>query len=101
MNGGGKPTANFCAVRGAGKAHRKNNVEGTGDHAMNESTPQWPYIWRWAKYPTNPSEWKPGRFKGMRCRVLVRGGKNMALIEFEDGYKTITSRNGLKKNKRG
>ena len=54
-----------------------------------------PYIWRWGtcggKYP------EVGKRKGMRCRVVTRGGKNSALIEFEDGYRTISSRNGLRK----
>jgi hypothetical protein len=35
--------------------------------------------------------------KGQRCRVVVRGGRNSALIEFEDGYRAVVSRNGLRK----
>jgi hypothetical protein len=34
---------------------------------------------------------------GLACRVLVRGGRNSALIEFEDGYRVITSRGGLRR----
>ncbi|MHC4644195.1 MAG: hypothetical protein ACYTBJ_01740 [Planctomycetota bacterium] len=56
-----------------------------------------PYIWRWGtcggKYP------ETGKRKGMRCRVVTRGGKNSALIEFEDGYRAVASRNGLGKAK--
>lgn len=35
--------------------------------------------------------------KGQLCRVLVRGGMNSALVEFEDGYKVVTSRNYIRK----
>jgi len=35
--------------------------------------------------------------KGMRCRVLTRGGMNSALVEFADGYRVVTSRGGLRK----
>jgi hypothetical protein len=38
----------------------------------------------------------PERF-GQRCRVLIRGGRNSALVEFEDGYQVITSRNYMRK----
>lgn len=34
-----------------------------------------------------------------KCRVLKRGGKNSILIEFEDGYKVITSRYAVRKLK--
>lgn len=54
-----------------------------------------PYVWRWGtcggKYP------EVGKRKGMRCRMLASGAMNSARIEFEDGFKTITSRNGLRK----
>ena len=33
----------------------------------------------------------PGRY-GMLCRILARGRLNSCLVEFEDGYKTVTSR---------
>ena len=35
--------------------------------------------------------------KGTRCRVLARGKMNSALVEFEDGYKVVTSRNYFRK----
>jgi hypothetical protein len=47
--------------------------------------------------------WGPGRIgrlpgrKGQHCRVLVRGGRNSCLIEFPDGFRAITSRNGLRR----
>jgi hypothetical protein len=37
--------------------------------------------------------------KGERCRVLVRGSMNSAMIEFEDGFRAVVSRNGLRKVK--
>ena len=52
-------------------------------------TKQYIYVWRVRTR-------LPGRF-GMRCRVVVRGGMNSALVEFEDGYKTVTSRNYLRR----
>ena len=30
--------------------------------------------------------------KGQRCRVLVRGGRNSIAVEFDDGYRVVTSR---------
>lgn len=38
----------------------------------------------------------PGRFR-QPCRVLVRGKMNSCLIEFEDGYKVVTSRNYIRR----
>jgi hypothetical protein len=35
--------------------------------------------------------------KGQRCRVLARGRMNSALLEFEDGFRTVTSRSGLRR----
>ena len=46
-----------------------------------------PYIYFWNRM---------GR-KGQRCRVLVRGRMNSCLVEFEDGYQAVTSRNALRK----
>lgn len=49
----------------------------------------YPYIWRVkTRYPER---------KGQLCRVLARGKMNSCLVEFEDGYKTITSRNYIRK----
>ncbi len=38
----------------------------------------------------------PERF-GQRCRVLVRGGMNSCLVEFEDGARYVTSRNYVRR----
>lgn len=35
--------------------------------------------------------------KGQRCRVLVRGRLNSALVEFEGGYQAVVSRNALRR----
>lgn len=47
------------------------------------------YIYRWNRM---------GR-KGQRCKVLCRGRLNSCLIEFEDGYLAVTSRNALRRAK--
>lgn len=58
------------------------------------------YVWCW-----NPQFVIPGLFspmsgrKGQFCRVLARGKRNTALLEFEDGFQVYTSRNGLKRHK--
>lgn len=51
------------------------------------SEPNQPYVYRWNRM---------GR-KGQICRVLARGKMNSCLVEFEDGFKAVTSRNALKK----
>lgn len=46
-------------------------------------------VWWWRPQPI------PGRVvdrKGQRCRVLAHGSMNSVLVEFEDGYKVVTSR---------
>lgn len=35
--------------------------------------------------------------KGQRCRLLARGTLNSCLIEFEDGWKVVTSRFAIRK----
>ena len=60
-----------------------------------EKRGEFPYVWTWGPGPV-------GRLigrKGMRCRVLARGAQNSCLLEFEDGFKTVTSRNGIRKAK--
>ena len=44
-----------------------------------------PYVWR-------VKTRLPERYL-TPCRVLVRGRRNTCLVEFEDGYRVITSRN--------
>jgi len=38
--------------------------------------------------------------KGQRCRVLIRGGMNSALIEFMDASRCVTSRYAVRKLKK-
>lgn len=35
--------------------------------------------------------------KGQRCRVLARGKMNSCLLQFEDGWRMVTSRNSLRR----
>jgi len=37
--------------------------------------------------------------KGERCRVLVRGRMNSVLVEFADGYRVVTSRNYVRRQR--
>ena len=61
----------------------------------------YPYRWAWGPKPGYDRGSLPRMFdrdrKGERCRVLARGRMNSALIEFEDGYRVVTSRNGLRR----
>ena len=41
--------------------------------------------------------WNRKGRKGQVCRVICRGKMNSALLEFEDGFKMVTSRNALRK----
>ncbi|NMO50904.1 hypothetical protein HH310_06820 [Actinoplanes sp. TBRC 11911] len=59
------------------------------------------WVWRWRTVgpPSRKVPWfgdgvdRHSRF----CRVLVRGGMNSALVEFDDGYRVVTSRAGLRR----
>ena len=48
----------------------------------------WPYIYYFNRQ---------GR-KGQLCRVLVLGKMNSCLVEFEDGYRMITSRTAIRRH---
>lgn len=51
------------------------------------------HVWHWrARLPER---------KGQRCRVLARGRMNSILVEFEDGYRVITSRFAVRKESKG
>lgn len=47
------------------------------------------YIWFWRK--------RLGDRKNHRCRVLAWGKMNSILVEFEDGFRVITSRYAVRK----
>ena len=51
---------------------------------------EWPYVYFWNRMER----------KGQRCRVVIRARTmNTCLVEFDDGYLAITSRNALRKAK--
>jgi hypothetical protein len=50
-------------------------------------------VWRWRRR-------LPER-RGQRCRILVRGTMNTVLVEFEDGFRVITSGWAVRKAKEG
>jgi len=52
------------------------------------------YEYRWGNNP------KRATMKGRKCRVLARGKKNTALVEFENGQRETVSRNALRKVQR-
>ena len=56
------------------------------------SDAEYPYVWYWRGH-----EWRPVYRKGERCRVLARGKMNSIAVEFEDGFRTITSRFAVRK----
>ncbi|MCY1143793.1 hypothetical protein OWR29_37840 [Actinoplanes sp. Pm04-4] len=70
---------------------------------MNE----FPYIWAWRlrtlEYPgvhVRVPWFGDGVDRaGRPCRILVRGTRNSALLEFDDGYQVITSRGGLRRRR--
>lgn len=49
-----------------------------------------PYIFHWRR---------EGR-KDQACRVLVRGKMNSVLVEFQDGFQMVTSRNAIRRKKK-
>lgn len=53
---------------------------------------QFPYVWFWRR-----SAMRPIDRKGEPCRVLARGRMNSALVEFEDGFRVVTSRNAIRR----
>ena len=50
---------------------------------------EYPYFYAWNRC---------GR-KGQACKVTARGKMNSCRVEFEDGFKMITSRNAIRKRK--
>jgi hypothetical protein len=48
------------------------------------------YIWFWkSRLPER---------KGLPCKVIAHGKMNSILVEFEDGYRVVTSRYAVRKN---
>lgn len=65
----------------------------------------YPHVWTWSwRTPTYPGvtarvPWFADGVDraGQRCRVVVRGSMNTALIEFADGWRVVTSRGGIRR----
>ena len=58
--------------------------------ALGRAAVVYDHVWRWAAR-------LPER-KGQRCRVLVRARRmNSVLVEFEDGYKVVSSRYAVRR----
>ena len=51
---------------------------------------QMTHYWHWRK-------WLPDRHR-QPCRILATGRMNSALVEFEDGFKVITSRYAVRRS---
>jgi hypothetical protein len=67
-------------------------------------TAPFPYVWVWRRRTVGPPARTVPWFgdgvdrSGRACRVVVRSTRmNSALIEFEDGYRVVTSRGGLRR----
>jgi hypothetical protein len=49
-------------------------------------------VWHWRS--------KLGGRKGQPCRVVARGALGSVLVEFEDGYRVVTSRYAVRRRPR-
>jgi len=49
------------------------------------------YTYLWGNNPVR------AKMKGRTCRVLCRGKMNSCMLEFENGDRTVTSRNAIRK----
>jgi hypothetical protein len=58
-----------------------------GEEAMTATAISCPYIYFWNRMDR----------KGQRCAVTARGKMNSCRVEFEDGFKAITSRNAIRR----
>lgn len=67
--------------------------DGSAPSTTQNSTESFDHLYVWGNNELR------ARIKGKRCRVLARGGMNSVLIEFEDGFKTLTSRHSIRKEK--
>ncbi len=53
--------------------------------------------YRYAWGPRGAADWRGFDRKGQTCRVLARGAMNSALVEFDDGFCAVISRNALRR----
>ena len=52
------------------------------------------YVYSWGPRGNMPGAMSR---KGQPCRLIARGSMNSALIEFQDGFRAVVSRNALRK----
>jgi hypothetical protein len=57
----------------------------------------YPYIYHWANLPKIGPIPERADHKGKKCRILARGKRNSIQLEFEDGHRTITSGNSIRR----
>lgn len=57
------------------------------------------YVFRWGKTKMCPTDYPLAKYKGQCCAVLARGKMNSCLVEFDDGYKAVVSRNAIRRTK--
>jgi hypothetical protein len=76
----------------------------TGEQQDRHSASRFAYFWAWGQpasevYGERKAGWFDRDRKGERCAGLTHGSRamNSALVEFEDGYRVVTSRNGLRR----
>ncbi|MET0415849.1 MAG: hypothetical protein ABW022_07510 [Actinoplanes sp.] len=72
---------------------------------MNRDAFPYVWVWRWRTldYPgvhVRVTWFGDGVDRaGQPCRIVARGSRNSALLEFQDGYRVITSRGGLRRSR--
>jgi hypothetical protein len=54
--------------------------------------PNFDYIYTWKQNAMRVLD-----RKDQKCRVLIRGRMNSCLLEFEDGFQVVTSRNAIRR----
>jgi hypothetical protein len=50
------------------------------------------HVWNW-----KANAMRTVARKGQRCRILAHGTKNSILVEFQDGFRVVTSRYAVRK----
>lgn len=53
--------------------------------------PSYPLVWHWKTKPIG----RPCR--GERCRIVASGRLNSVLVEFQDGWRVLTSRYAVRR----
>jgi hypothetical protein len=78
--------AELCCRPKASRARARAAVPTTSASGVPPATR---YVFRWNRL---------GR-KGQTCRLIARGTMNSCLLEFDDGWRMVTSRNAIAKLK--